>query len=319
MDFTTKKIWVLTDGSQGMVSQVVGLAQHFSEKIQSIETKILFPWSKLKPGIIPIFSWIFLNNLNFSSSPDIVISCGRKSVYLSLYLKKKYKNIITIHIQNPKINFKKFDFIIAPQHDKIKGENIISSMGALHKFTNEKIQEESNLKFNIPKSNLISILIGGTNRHYDFSKKEIEKLISKIQNIKKIYPLYNILLLSSRRTPHKIKRLLRNSLNNIAYIWKDNEENPYIFALKYSKFFIVTADSTSMISECAFTGKPIFIFHLNYKRKSKRIEKFHEDFEKLNITKKLTNKIDLIAWNYNSLNESKRIASIVKERIIKEN
>ena len=98
-----------------------------------------------------------------------------------------------------------------------------------------------------------------------------------------------------------------------------DEKNPYTFALKNSEFFIVTSDSTSMISECAITGNPIFIFHLPFKRQSKRIEKFHEKFQKLHITKKLDNNNNLIPWTYNSLNESKRIASIVKERIIKEN
>ena len=40
--------------------------------------------------------------------------------------------------------------------------------------------------------------------------------------------------------------------------------------------------------------------------------------EELNITKKLNDKSNFSIWNYDSLNESKRIASIVKERIIKE-
>ena len=115
------------------------------------------------------------------------------------------------------------------------------------------------------------------------------------------------------------KNALKDKLKDIAIIWNENEKNPYTFALKNSEFFIVTSDSTSMISECAITGNPIFIFHLPFKRQSKRIEKFHEKFQKLNITKKLTDKDDLIPWTYDSLNESKRIASIVKERIIKEN
>ena len=84
-----------------------------------------------------------------------------------------------------------------------------------------------------------------------------------------------------------MKKVLKDNLKNIAIIWKENEKNPYTFALKNSDFFIVTSDSTSMISECAITGNPIFIFHLPFKRQSKRIEKFHEKFQKLNITKKL--------------------------------
>ena len=112
MDLSKKNILVITDGSEGMVSQVLGLAQEISTKISSVKTKIIFPWSKLQPGFLPVFSWIFLNNLNFINKPDIVITCGRKSIYLSIFLKKKYKKIINIHIQNPKVSFKYFDYII---------------------------------------------------------------------------------------------------------------------------------------------------------------------------------------------------------------
>ena len=87
--------------------------------------------------------------------------------------------------------------------------------------------------------------------------------------------------------------------------------------LKYSDFFIVTSDSTSMISECAFTGKPIYVFNLPFKRKSMRLERFHREFNNLNITKSINSKFHLKKWNYKTLDESKRIASILKERIIK--
>ena len=80
----------------------------------------------------------------------------------------------------------------------------------------------------------------------------------------------------------------------------------------------MTSDSTSMISECAFTKKPIYIFQLPFKRNSKRIKKFHDQFKKLNITRDLNSNNELTSWAYNQLNESERIASIIKERIIKE-
>ena len=302
-----------------MISQVIGLAQQFSNNILPIKTKLLFPWSRLQPGILPTFSWIFLNNLNLSFPPDIIVSCGRKSVYLSIYLKKKFKNTITIHIQNPKINFQNFNFIIAPEHDHINGNNVVLSIGALHKFTKKNIEEQADSSFNIPKKKLISVLIGGNNHHYKFSIEEISKLSLKIQNMKKAYPEYNFLILSSRRTTHEMKKTLIDNLEKIAIIWKENEKNPYTFSLKNSDFFIVTSDSTSMISECAFTGRPIFIFHLPFKRQSNRIEQFHKKFQQLSITKKLDYENNLIPWTYNSLNESKRIASIIKERIIEEN
>ena len=126
MDFSKKNILVLTDGSQGMISQVKGLAQEFSNKIYSIETKLLFPWSKLQPGLLPVYKWIFKNDFDLTSKPKVVISCGRKSVYASSYLKKKFqKNIVTIHIQNPRIQPSSFDFVITPNHDKLIGKNVL--------------------------------------------------------------------------------------------------------------------------------------------------------------------------------------------------
>ena len=137
-----------------MISQVYGLAQQFGTNITHIQTKLIFPWSKFQPGFLPIFSWVFKNKLDFKKKPDLIISCGRKSVYLSLFFKKKFlRKIITIHIQNPKINFKKFDYIIAPNHDEIMGEkikyfvdeNMLTNGG---KFRGKNIYHPSHMKQN---------------------------------------------------------------------------------------------------------------------------------------------------------------------------
>jgi hypothetical protein len=235
-----------------------------------------------------------------------------------MFLKKKFNNLISIHIQNPKINFKSFNYIIAPNHDGIKGDNVIPSIGALHKFTHSIICNEVDTNFKLPIKKLISVIVGGENHHYQFSDKETNSFIKRIKHIKKINPEYQLLIISSRRTKKEIIKILATNLKDIAFIWNNNDKNPYTFALKNSDFFIVTSDSTSMISECAFTGKPIFVFHLPFKRNSKRIENFHQEFTKLNITKQLLDNSELRIWNYNPLNEAERIASIVKKRIIKD-
>ena len=318
MDFSLKNILVLTDGSDGMLSQVMGLAKELSPNITSVKTKILFPWSNIQPGFLPIYSWVFKNNINFYPSPNIIISCGRKSVYLAIFLKKKYKNAMTIHIQNPKINFKKFNYIIAPEHDNIKGENVIASIGALHKFNKNIFNNILDSDFNIPKNNLVSIIIGGSNNHYNFSNEEVDNLVKKIKSIKNIKSKFNLLIIFSRRSTDQIKNRIKDRLSKNAIIWDKNFANPYEFSLKNSTHFIVTSDSTSMISECAYTGKPIYVYHLPFKRVSKRIKKFHEQFHSLSITRNLNLTNELKSWVYKPLDESKRIASIIKERIIKE-
>lgn len=318
MKFSNKNIWTLTDGSQGMISQVNGLAKNFSNKIHSIQTELIFPWSVLQPGILPIYKWIFKNKFDLYNEPEIIISCGRRSVYLSLYIKKILKkNIINIHIQNPKISYKKFDFIIAPNHDNISGKNVIQSTGAIHHFTKEDLTTLKH-SFPIKTKNLISVIVGGRNSHYNFSKNEILDLIGKIKNLKRKYKNYNYLIICSRRTSEDLLRKLQENLNDFAFVWNKKGENPYLFALKYSSFFITTSDSTSMISECAFTGKPIYVYHLPFKRISKRIIKFHYEFEELKITQKFTSNTELKEWKYKILDEAKRISGVLKERIIKD-
>jgi hypothetical protein len=318
LDFSKKNIWIVTDGSQGMLSQVKGLAQQLSNKIFDIKIELIFPWSMLQPGFLPAYRWIFKNKIDFNNKPNIVISCGRKSIYFSLYLKKLFmKKIITIHIQNPKIDLSKFDFIISPNHDKIDGSNVIKSVGAIHQFTKKMIESKKDSYTFIPKDNLISFIIGGNNRHYKFTKKSILDLTNKIKNLKKKYSKFYFLIISSRRTNLDMIKFMKEKLDKIAYIWNGVDKNPYSFALNNSKFFVVTSDSTSMISECAFTGKPVFVFHLPFKRISKRIESFHHEFENLNITKKFSDHIDLNPWQYETLDEAKRISGIIKERIIK--
>ena len=51
------------------------------------------------------------------------------------------KNLELVLIQNPKVNFKNFDVIVAPEHDNLKGDNIISSKGAIHYITPTDIEK----------------------------------------------------------------------------------------------------------------------------------------------------------------------------------
>ena len=311
MNKNNPKIWTLTDGSQGMISQTKGLAFEFSDNIIEIKTVVMFPWSNIQPGFLPIYGWIFRNKLP-NSVPDIVISCGRKSVYLSMYLKKKFPKIINIHIQNPKISSKNFSFVVAPNHDCLKGKNVINSIGAIHSFKKEK-----NLKENNNSRNLVSCIIGGENNHYLFGENEANNICDKIIKLKSNNnSKLEFLIITSRRTSSKIKNLVKNKLNLIAKLWLGEGKNPYEFALNNSKYFIITSDSTSMISEASVSGMPIYVYQLPFKRKSIRFERFHNEFKKLNITRDFQSTNNLENWTYDKLDESKRIAGIIKERII---
>ena len=308
MNLNKLKIWSVTDGSQGMISQVNGLSRYISSNIVEIKTDVIFPWSKLQPGLLPTYNWIFKNNIS-NKQPDILISCGRKSVYFSLYCKKKFKNLINIHIQNPKISSGSFNYVISPNHDNFYGNNVINSVGALHQF------EKSNIT---RKPNLLTCIVGGNNQHYNFSSNETDKLCKKLIEIKKFNTDIELNVITSRRTSDLLKKTLMKNLSNIAKIWNGVGENPYKQAIQESSFFIITSDSTSMISEAAISGKPVYIYHLPFKRKSRRIINFQNEFSNLGISRNINNIQKLEKWTYKPLNESERIARIIKEKLIQD-
>ena len=303
------KIWAVTDGSKGMISQVMGLSNQISKNITEIKIDLIFPWSNIQPGFLPIYKWIFKNKIPQDEKPDILISCGRKSVYFSLYCKKKYHKLFNIHIQNPKISAKNFNYIVSPNHDNFFGSNVLNSVGALHHF--KKVNKSTN-------SQLLTCIVGGDNQHYHFDYKDANKLCEKLIELKKNHLNIHLKVITSRRTSKLVKNIINKKLKNIATIWNGEGENPYKEAIQSSSFFIVTSDSTSMISEAAISGKPIYIYHLPFKRKSVRISNFHNEFNKMGITRDLKNIKHLANWEYNLLNESKRIGSIIKKKIIED-
>ena len=153
----------------------------------------------------------------------------------------------------------------------------------------------------------------------EFNKDYMIKLKSKLLELKKSHSNLKLQIITSRRTSNLVKNIISEKLNKIANIWKGEGENPYEESIQISSFFIVTSDSTSMISEAAISGRPIYIFHLPFKRKSTRISNFHNEFNQLGITRDIEKINHFENWEYNLLNESERIGSIIKKRIIEDN
>jgi len=83
--------------------------------------------------------------------------------------------------------------------------------------------------------------------------------------------------------------------------------------LAIAKFIIVTCDSTSMISESALTGKPIYIAEIPSKKDDYRFRKFRDLFKKLNIIKNLDDNLE--TWKYEILDETSKIAKLLKNKL----
>jgi mitochondrial fission protein ELM1 len=304
---------LLTQGMHGMISQVEGLAKALDLDFTHHTVELNNFWKLFPPKLTPISQNVFkkINAEDF----DVIISCGRKSVIPSIYLKKNSsKKIINIHIQDPKVNLDNFSYVIAPEHDGLSGMNIFSTRGAIHYLSREEIENNSDYlktRLDINKE-YFSLILGGPTKHYDYSDENILNILDIFDNLISKNNLQGIVI-PSMRTPQNIIELCKNKLSTNSLVIDNVDKKAYLSALSLAKYIAVTCDSTSMISEAALTGKPIYVADIPAKKNDRRIKKFKELFTKLNIIKKLDNKLE--TWHYETLDETNRIAKEIKKQL----
>ena len=309
------KALLLTEGYHGMISQVEGLAKALQAEFQHKIVRLNWPWNFIPPKLTPISEIILKDKhyINENKSFDLVISCGRKSVIPSAIIKKKNTNIFTIHIQDPKVNYKNFDVIIAPEHDELKGENVISSKGSIHYITQSEIEKAKNYLVNkFQNENIVSLILGGPTKYYSFSNEELIQVFRKIKS-NFISQGHKVLVIPSMRTPKRIIDLAMKEFAKEGFVVNTVDKQAYLSALALATNIVVTCDSTSMISEAAASGKPIFVAHMKPKKNNYRFKKFFQLFKEMGITKELEEKID--NWTYNRLNEADRIATLIRKKL----
>ena len=306
------KALLLTQGMHGMVSQVEGLARALglTYKHQSIKLKPF--WNLLPPKLTPISENLVKEK--FVCDSKVIISCGRKSVIPSIALKKRLgKEIFTIHIQDPKVALKHFDLVISPEHDNIKGDNVLSTKGAIHYLTKKEIKDNSNyLDIKKEKRKLVAFIIGGPNKYYNYNDQTIHQLFTKIKTL--FTPdKYKIIIVPSYRTPEKIIKKAYDTFNFNHLVIKTVDKKAYLSALALADISVVTCDSTSMISEAAITGKPVYIAMMKPNKNNRRFKKFYSLLTDLGIIRELKDSVE--EWSYESLNEVNRVAPIIKTKM----
>ena len=305
---------LLTEGMHGMISQVEGLAKALDIDFSHHKVELKHFWKLIPPRLTP------LSNISFkeikTSDFDIIISCGRKSVIPSIYLKKiSKKKIYNIHIQDPKVNYDFFDLIVAPEHDGISSSNIISTKGAIHYLTDKEIKDNSDYLKSFIKNDerkIFALVLGGPNKYYDYSTKNMKKIFSILYNLNKKQN-FQLVVIPSMRTPKNTIQYAKEFFGENHTIIDKIDKKAYLSALALAEYIIVTCDSSSMISEAALTGKPIYVANILPKKNDRRFQKFRNLFRELNITRNLGEPFE--SWSYEKLDETNRDAKIIKKRI----
>ncbi|MCH9644338.1 MAG: mitochondrial fission ELM1 family protein [Gammaproteobacteria bacterium] len=314
--------WTLTNGKIAFkrqtrcIAEILGL--NYIEK--TIDLKKPLRW--LPRRLTTHINFLIRNNkLSIAPPwPNLLICSGRKTVSAALAIKKlSHGKTFTIFVQNPRVNPHLFDAIIAPEHDYIKGPNVITTIGALNDISKQKLEtakQQIESEVTQLKKPIISILLGGSNTSYSLTLKHTQQICNQIKKISKAHP-GTILLSTSRRTGQQNRELLTKQLAHEKDIKVINEDSdiPYTSILSLSQHILVSNDSVSMISEACATGKPVYLLRLpQYNENKRKNAQFINKLMQLGYVRYFNGQLN--TWQYPPLLEVARIAPQLQQMII---
>jgi mitochondrial fission protein ELM1 len=305
-------LWVLHDGKAGMASQSLGLAEAtgfpFVEKMLDIRP----PWAWLPPQL-----WVApLAAARLRPPwPDAVIGCGRLAAAPALAIRRASGGrCVAVQIQDPRVGHGEFDLMVVPEHDAYRGERVAVSLGAIHRVTPEKLAAERARfrQFETLPRPIVSVLIGGANRAYRLGLDRLGAIADQVAAA--VHAAGgSILATASRRTGPAGIALLRERLAGVpGEVWDNTGDNPYYAYLAVAGHLLVTADSVSMISEAAATGKPVHIIELD--GGDAKFARFHAAMRAAGITRPFAGMLE--TWSYIPPDDTARAAAAVRALVL---
>ncbi len=307
--------WVMSDGTVGMEVQSVGLARAMGLAPTIQRTRLNQPWRTLAPylrtGLRQSFD--LADGPLGPPWPDLVIGCGRPAVLPVLAVRRLSKGAsFAIQIQDPRIPPTAFDLVIVPDHDRLRGDSVLVSLGGLGTVTRAALDTAAAAYAedlaDLPHPR-VAVLVGGSNRAYRFTDEAAAGLGRALAELARGGA--GVLVTPSRRTDPHVVPALRDALSGTtARIWDGTGDNPYLGYLGSADAVIATCDSVNMVSEAGATGRPVHVVMLP--GGSPKFDRFHAAMQARGVARPFTGRLE--HWQYEPLNETARMAAAVRER-----
>jgi uncharacterized protein len=313
---------VISDGRRGIENQALGLAEALAQVRKVAISKHVVRSSKQFQACPPKIQLALKStpaDYGIAALPGLAIGCGRQAIAPLLALKKAGgRHVYTVYIQDPRIDPKHFDLVIAPEHDGLTGENVRTIIGSPNRVTGTLLAEQV-LHFAVELAKApaprVAVLIGGTSKTHTLSRdmhREHRRAISTLveQDI-------SVMLSTSRRTPGWAREDYCKRFFDRKQVWlwdsarAGQGDNPYFAFLGAADAILVTEDSTNMLTESCATGKPVFT--LPMAGTPRKFSTLYSSLQERCHVVPFTGAIN--ASSYQPLNETVRLAEIIRRHL----
>ncbi len=313
-----KRAWTITDGKTGMDVQVRGVADALgvAYDMKRVEpggiASVLAPWGSVgrserfgQPGSAFAPPW-----------PSLALATGRASIpYIRALRRKAGLATYTVVLQDPKTGPNTADLIWVPEHDRLRGPNVITTLTSPHSFTQARLEE---LRRTLPADiaglprPIVAVILGGKNGTYRFTDADDDQLEGALGSMGSLGASF--VITPSRRTHQRLLRVVTAATDGQPrIIWDGRDPNPYPSFLAAADWLVVTADSVNMTGEACATGRPVYVFEPG--GGSAKFSRFHEALRRYGATRPLPPMLhSLERWEYKPLDSAAAIAAEIERR-----
>ncbi|MCC5997135.1 MAG: mitochondrial fission ELM1 family protein [Oceanicaulis sp.] len=257
-------VWALTTGEAGMRTQARGLAARVSGAYEEKLFPLPAPWSWLPGHLAPFALMRAAPHGLVPPWPDLLITCGRRSVAAALAIRRASKGRTRlVHIQNPQAPVHLFDLVIPMIHDRLEGPNVLPVATAMHPFTPEALAAARAEWAGALKPDarpLLGVMIGGPTGRMEMTEDVVDGVLAAIAAFR-TQTDGRVQITPSRRTPEQVRARLGEAAlaDDLVNVWSGEGANPYAGMLACCGRFLITGESVSMVSEALSPGAPVHV------------------------------------------------------------
>jgi hypothetical protein len=310
--------WIISDGKAGNDVQSHGVfdALGLEYQVKRVEPagiwKVLSPWGPVSPA-----ERFGTADSQFRPPwPDFAIAVGRLATpYIRTLKRAAGRLTYTIILQDPKVGTAAADLFWVPEHDTLRGPNVVTTLTAPHSFSPQRLAELRRARpaeIDALPGPRVAVSLGGPNGDYRYTPASLEHLVAALRSLGALGA--GLMITASRRTPMEIGALVRDATEGMQRLfWSGAGENPYPQFLTHADALIAPADSVNMVGEACATGRPVYVFEPE--GGSAKFTRFHQALRRHGATRPLPRHLDRVdAWTYPPLNSAATIAAEITRR-----
>lgn len=244
--------------------------------------------------------------------PALAIGCGRQAALATRLLRAGGAR--TVQILDPRLPPRHWDLLVVPEHDRLRGGNVLTLRGSLHPVDAAWLAAARRAfpaLAALPAPHTV-LLVGGPSRHAALDDAGFAALLQALAAHARASG-GSFSAIASRRTPAAWRMALAAVAPGIPGLrWRDSGDgaNPYAGLLAHADRLVCTPDSVNMLSEAAATAAPLYVWEPG--RTRGRLHAFVADLLASGRARPLDPA--LAAFPVTPLRETARIAAAVRAR-----